>query len=90
MTSINLSATLPQLLPSLENTDFSVFMDAGNIWGVDHSSSVKENGKIRSAVGIGVDFLTPIGPLTFSLSQNITKASTDTTQSFRFNLGTSF
>ena len=90
VTSVNLSATLPQLLPSLENTDFSVFMDAGNVWGVDHSSSVKENGKIRSAVGIGVDFLTPIGPLTFSLSQNITKASTDTTQSFRFNLGTSF
>ena len=90
VTSINMSTTLPQLLPSLENTDFSFFMDAGNVWGVDGNSTIKENGKIRSAVGIGVDFLTPIGPLTFSLSQPITKASTDTTQSFRFNLGTSF
>tara|TARA_B100000767_G_scaffold181089_1_gene168999 strand:- start:748 stop:2991 length:2244 start_codon:yes stop_codon:yes gene_type:complete len=90
VTAVNLSATLPQILPSLENADFSIFMDAANVWGVDHSSSAKENGKIRSAVGVGVDFLTPIGPLTFSFSQHITKATTDKTETFRFNLGTSF
>jgi len=34
--------------------------------------------------------LTPVGPLSFSLSETLSKANTDTTESFRFNLGTSF
>jgi len=37
-----------------------------------------------------MDVLTPIGPLNFSFSRPITKASTDVTESFRFNLGTTF
>ena len=85
----HLSAVLP-ILPSFENTDFSFFIDAANIWGVDHSSTAKEHNTIRSSVGVGVDFLTPVGPLSFSLSQPISKASSDKTETFRFNLGTSF
>ena len=34
--------------------------------------------------------MSPIGPMTFTLSQNLTKASTDITESFNFNLGTTF
>jgi outer membrane protein insertion porin family len=90
VTTLNLSTTLPQILPSFENTDFSFFIDAANIWGVDHSSTAKEHNTIRSSVGVGVDFLTPVGPLSFSLSQPISKASSDKTETFRFNLGTSF
>ena len=40
--------------------------------------------------GVAVDWFTPIGPLTFSLSQTLSKASTDETESFRFDLGTTF
>jgi outer membrane protein insertion porin family len=90
VTAVNLSTTLPQILPSFENTDFSFFLDAANIWGVDHSSTAKEHNTIRSSVGVGVDFLTPVGPLSFSLTQPISKASSDKTETFRFNLGTSF
>ena len=36
------------------------------------------------------DFFTPIGPLNFSLSEPITKGKNDITESFRFNLGTTF
>ena len=39
---------------------------------------------------IGIDWLTPIGPLNFTFATAITKADTDKTESFRFNLGTSF
>ena len=74
----------------METMDFSLFYDAANIWGVDYNSSIDESNEIRSAVGIGVDWYTPIGPMSFSLSQPITKASTDKTESFRFNLGTTF
>ena len=90
ISTVNISSTLPQILPSFENTDFTIFMDAANVWGVDHSSSVKENSTLRSSVGIGVDLLTPVGPFSFSFAQPLSKASTDITETFRFNLGTSF
>ena len=88
--SINLAATLPQIMPNLQNTNFSVFFDAANIWGIDYNSSLSDNSKIRSSVGIAVDFFTPIGPLNFSLSEIITKGKNDITESFRFNIGTTF
>ena len=89
ISTINFATTLPQLLPTFQNTDISIFVDAANIWGVDYDSTIDSN-KIRSAAGIGLDLMTPIGPLSFSLSQPISKASTDKTETFRFNLGTTF
>jgi outer membrane protein insertion porin family len=88
--SVNLSTTLPQILQENQNVDFLIFLDAGNVWGVDYDSSLSDSNKIRSAAGIGVDWLTPIGPLNFTLAKPITKSSTDATETFRFNLGTSF
>ena len=89
-TSINLATTLPQIMPNLQNTNFSVFFDAANIWGIDYDSGLSDDSKIRSSVGIAVDFFTPIGPLNFSLTEPITKGNNDITESFRFNIGTTF
>jgi outer membrane protein insertion porin family len=88
--SINIATSLSQILPNLQNTNFSIFFDAGNVWGIDYSSSLSDDSKIRSSVGIALDYLTPIGPLSFSLSEPITKGKNDITESFRFNLGTTF
>ena len=88
--SINIATSLSQILPSSQNTNFSIFFDAGNVWGIDYSSSLSDESKIRSSVGIAVDFFTPVGPLNFSLSEPITKGKNDITESFRFNLGTTF
>lgn len=85
----SLSTTLPTLLPELESVDFNIFLDAGNIWGVDYDSSL-DNSKIRSSTGLSIDWLTPVGPLNFVFAQPITKASTDVEQSFRFDIGTTF
>ena len=89
VSTLNLSTNLPGILPTLENLDFNYFIDIANVWGVDYNSSL-DNSKIRSSTGIGLNFLTPIGPLSFSLTQPITKASSDKTETFRFNLGTTF
>ena len=89
-TTINFTSTIPQLLENVENMDVVLFLDAANLWGVDYNSALDENGQIRSAFGIGIDWLTVIGPMNFSLSQPITKSPTDITESFRFNLGTTF
>ena len=65
-------------------------MDIANIWGVDYDASLESSNKIRSAIGIGVDYFTPVGPLNFSLTEVISKSDTDRTEGFRFNLGTTF
>ena len=88
--AFNLATTLPQILPSLQNVDFSLFYDAANVWGLDYSSTKSEGSKIRSSFGLAVDFYTVIGPLNFSFTEVISKDPGDVTESFRFNLGTTF
>ena len=88
--SFNYNSTLPMILPSLENMSFKYFIDVANLWGVDYSDTLDESNNIRSSTGIAVNWFTPIGPLTFTLSEPLLKASTDITESFQFNLGTTF
>ncbi len=89
-TSLNFSSTLPSFFENSENIDFLFFLDAANVWGVDYSSSINDGSKLRSSFGLGIDWLTPIGPLNFTLAETITKADSDITENFRFNLGTTF
>ncbi len=88
--ALNLTTTLPNVLENAQNVDFLVFFDAANLWGVDYDSSLGDGSKIRSSVGVGVDWFTPIGPLNFSLTETLTKSKTDVVESFRFNIGTTF
>ena len=89
-TSVNIQTSIPQLLPNVQNMDVSMFFDAGNVWGVDYDSSLDDTNKIRSSIGVGVDWFTIIGPLSLSFSHPVSKADTDKTESFKFNLGTTF
>ena len=88
--AFNASTSIPQILPNSENSNFSIFFDAGNVWGVDYFKGDEEGSSLRSSIGIAVDLFTAIGPLSFSLSEVISKKNTDKTESFRFNLGTTF
>ena len=90
VTAINFNTTLPQILPNMQNLDTSIFIDAANIWGIDYDSSLSDTNKIRSSIGIGIDWFTVLGPLNFSLSEVITKEDSDVEESFRFRLGTTF
>ena len=87
---LNLEANLPNLLPDDTRTDIILFLDFGNVWGVDYDSSIDDSNKIRSSTGAMASWMSPIGPMTFTLSQNLLKANTDKTQSFNFQLGTTF
>lgn len=90
VTVLNLEANLPNFLPDKSNTDVSFFLDFGNVWGVDYDDSIDESNKIRSSTGVAANWLSPVGPVVFTLSQNLSKAATDKTESFNFNLGTTF
>ena len=89
VSTINATTTVPKILENVQNVDIVMFADAANIWGVDYDSSLDNSG-IRSSIGIGLDWLTAVGPLTFSLATPITKEPTDIEETFRFNIGTSF
>ena len=88
--AINFSSTIPQLFEESQNVDFVFFIDTANIWGVDYDSALDNSGSIRSSTGIGLDWFSPIGPLNFSLAYPISKKNGDKTETFRFNLGTTF
>jgi outer membrane protein insertion porin family len=89
-TALNFEAALPNLLPESTQMDIGIFMDMANLWSVDYDSSINDSKYIRSSVGINSNMYTPIGPLSFVLALPMTKKSTDTTQTFKFQIGTSF
>ena len=89
-TALNLEAALPNLLPEATETDISIFMDVANLWHVDYSDNLGDSDKIRSSFGVATNMYTPIGPLSFVVAQNLSKADTDETQTFNFQIGTSF
>ena len=89
-TALNFNTTLPIIFENIQNLDATLFLDVANIWGVDYDSSIDESEKIRSSIGVGIDWFSIIGPINFSLTESISKANTDVTESFRFNIGTTF
>ncbi len=89
-TTLGFEAKLPNLLPESYRTDFSLFFDNANIWSVDYSSAIDDTNEIRSSVGIAANIWTTIGPLSFTLAQDLAKSVNDDTELFSFRLGTSF
>ena len=88
--ALNLEANLPNLLPEDSKTDVNVFLDFGNVWGVDYDESLENSNKIRSSTGVQASWMSPIGPMTFVFSQTLQKSDSDSAETFNFNLGTTF
>ncbi|MWJ27343.1 outer membrane protein assembly factor BamA [Halomonas sp. ZH2S] len=80
----------------------SLFFDAGNTFltscydvleedaARQRCSSGVDMGDLRYSVGVGLSWLTPVGPLTFSVAEPLNEESDDDTQFFQFSLGQSF
>ena len=65
----------------------SVFNDNGYVWGENQKISLSD---IRSSIGIGVSWISPIGPLKFSIAKPIRHQPTDKLQTFQFTVGAGF
>ena len=89
-TALNFEAALPNLLPEATQTDIAAFLDIANLWHADYDSTVGQSSKIRSALGVATNMYTPIGPLNFVFARELTSADSDQTQTFKFEIGTSF
>ncbi|MCG7601640.1 outer membrane protein assembly factor BamA [Halomonas sp. McH1-25] len=78
----------------------SIFMDAGNTYLTDcyavpdgyesNCESGVDLGELRYSVGLGLSWLTPVGPLTFSVAKPLNEQEGDDTQTFQFSLGQTF
>ncbi|MGA2565879.1 MAG: outer membrane protein assembly factor BamA [Pseudolabrys sp.] len=86
-------------LPKEVGIKLAAFADAGSLWGYKSETSwavtgetmqVADSAAVRSSVGMGVIWDSPLGPLRFDFAYAITKQSYDNTQFFRFSGGTKF
>ncbi len=89
--ALSLTTNLPMIAPTLQNFEFSYFLDFGNVWGTDYrSSNFDDSNSLRASTGAGVEWWTPVGPLNLTFSHAIQKKSTDEYEGFQFNIGTTF
>ncbi|MDQ7990390.1 MAG: outer membrane protein assembly factor BamA [Candidatus Dactylopiibacterium sp.] len=76
-------------LPGAKDKDKSVrlslFVDAGMLWGLGQQFSFAD---LRYSTGVGLNWMSPIGPLKFSVGVPLKKKQGDETQSFQFTIGT--
>ncbi len=63
------------------------FADAGNVWREDEPIT---SSTIRSAAGVGLSWISPVGPLKLSYGKPIKALRNDRIQRFQFQIGTSF
>jgi outer membrane protein insertion porin family len=69
-----------------------VFGDGGQVFGTDglgNDTSINWS-QIRYSAGIGLSWISPIGPLQVSLAKALNAQSGDNTQVFQFQIGTGF
>lgn len=84
----------------------SVFVDVGTVWDTEFDydkykdaelignsqplSDYSDPGEFRVSAGVSVQWISPMGPLTFSLGRALKEVEGDETQIFSFNIGTTF
>ena len=96
--ALNFSLELLMPLPGADRTlRWFTFLDGGYSWGdtYDRNGNVKDKMNIdladlRYSVGIGVSWISPLGPLKFSLAAPIGDKENDEIERFQFQIGTGF
>jgi outer membrane protein insertion porin family len=87
---INFNAELLSPLPgggSDRTLRVYAFLDAGGIFGDDEGIQL---GDLRSSYGVGISWISPVGPLRLAFAKPITKFDGDKIQNMQFQIGTSF
>ena len=63
------------------------YVDAGNVWGPDEDLKLDT---LRASAGVGLSWISPVGPLKLSLGTPIRKFPEDKIERFQFQIGTAF
>ena len=80
-----------EILWSLPGMDKSfrmgAFVDGGQVYG---SSERLDLGQLRYSAGLSAAWVSPIGPLKFSIGMPLNKKESDKSETFQFQMGTTF
>jgi outer membrane protein insertion porin family len=68
----NLEATLPALLTPMENLYYTFFADVGNVFAKSSDFNLR---KMERALGFGLKYRTPLGPIRLDFAVNLRKAA---------------
>ncbi|MBS0505790.1 MAG: outer membrane protein assembly factor BamA [Proteobacteria bacterium] len=63
------------------------FVDAGNVYGENDKWDLSE---LRASAGLGLSWISPLGPLRLAYAQPVRKFAGDRIQKLQFQIGTSF
>jgi outer membrane protein insertion porin family len=76
---------------------FGPFFDAGQVYSDEKTGNCRagtgivcDEGPIRMSVGLAATWLSPLGPLKFSVAHPLNKQENDNIQKFQFQMGTTF
>ena len=76
------------LFDEKDNINIKTFLSTGSIWNSDYTND--NEFELRTSIGISFDFITAIGPISFSYATPISKNENDKERQFAFTIGTSF
>ena len=83
--------SFPLGLPPELGVSGKAFADFGSLTGVKPSSTnYQDSGSVRASAGFGVEWISPMGPLSIEYGIPVMKETYDKTESFRINFGTRF
>ena len=63
------------------------YLDVGNVWGENDKMTL---GSLRASAGVGLSWVSPVGPLKLSYGTPIRKKPEDRIQRLQFQIGTAF
>ncbi|WP_369602494.1 outer membrane protein assembly factor BamA [Hahella sp. SMD15-11] len=90
LTEFSLELIFPfALLEDRSAVRSALFLDAGNVFDTDRGFDPALD-ELRVSAGVSLAWITPVGPLSFSLGKAIRKKDGDNTQFFQFMLGQTF
>ena len=87
---VNINAELYVPVPGAGNDkSFRLFgfFDAGNVWAEHEKISASD---LRTSVGVGISWISPMGPLKLSWGTPLRKKPTDRIEKLQFQIGTAF
>lgn len=83
--------SVPLGLPKELGISGKMFTDFGSLMTVNPSgTNVVDNGSLRSSAGVGITWVSPVGPISLDFARPITKESYDKLETMRVNFGTKF
>lgn len=84
---LELITPMPFMTSQANSVRLSLFWDIGNVYRSYNDFSTQD---LRQSVGIGLNWISPVGPLVISVAKPLNEKQGDRTQMFQFTVGTSF